>query len=167
RLIPARQPNPLPLKSSPSLPPLRYNPAPRRVYRDAMNEHEPKTTHFGYQQVPVEEKAQHVGRVFHSVAAKYDLMNDLMSLGSHRLIKRYTVELSALRPGQTVLDLAGGTGDFSRLFSPIVGNSGTVVLADINESMVRVGRDRLLDQGLCRNLHYTLANAEKPPFPAD
>ncbi|MDT8397561.1 MAG: class I SAM-dependent methyltransferase [Pseudomonadales bacterium] len=123
-----------------------------------------KTAHFGYRQVPVAEKARYVGEVFHSVARKYDLMNDLMSLGSHRLIKRYTVELSGLRPGQRVLDLAGGTGDFSLLFSPIVGPEGSVVLADINESMVRVGRDRIIDKGSDGNIHFTLANAEQLPF---
>lgn len=133
-----------------------------------MNEQKPgKTTHFGYREVPVEEKARHVGQVFHSVARKYDIMNDLMSLGTHRLIKRFTVELSALRPGQRVLDLAGGTGDFSLLFSPIVGESGTVVLADINESMLRVGRDRIIDRGRCRNIHYVLADAESLPFEDD
>mgnify|MGYP000639689010 FL=1 len=94
------------------------------------------TTHFGYREVPVAEKASLVGQVFHSVAGKYDLMNDVVSLGTHRLIKRFTVELSAVRAGQSVLDLAGGTGDFSLLFAPLVGNTGNVVLADINESMV-------------------------------
>jgi len=128
------------------------------------NENTGKTTHFGYRQVPVEDKAGLVGQVFHSVARKYDIMNDVMSLGTHRLIKRFTVELSALRPGMKVLDLAGGTGDFSLLFSPIVGREGQVVLADINESMVRVGRDRILDKGKCENISYTLANAEKLPF---
>lgn len=123
-----------------------------------------ETTHFGYREVPVSEKAGLVGQVFHSVAGKYDLMNDVMSLGTHRLIKRFTVELSALRPGMTVLDLAGGTGDFSLLFSPIVGKKGRVVLADINESMVRVGRDRIIDKGRIENISYTLANAENLPF---
>lgn len=123
-----------------------------------------KTTHFGYREVPVEAKAGLVGEVFHSVAGKYDLMNDVMSLGTHRLIKRFTVELSALRPGMSVLDLAGGTGDFSLLFSPLVGSTGRVVLADINESMVRVGRDRIIDKGKVDNISYTLADAEKLPF---
>ena len=123
-----------------------------------------ETTHFGYREVPVGDKAGLVGQVFHSVAQKYDLMNDVMSLGTHRLIKRFTLELSALRPGMSVLDLAGGTGDFSLLFSPIVGNDGQVVLADINESMVRVGRDRIIDKGLTENISYTLANAECLPF---
>ena len=133
-----------------------------------MNEQKPgKTTHFGYQEVPVEEKAARVGNVFHSVARKYDLMNDIMSLGTHRVIKHFTLQLSALRPGQTVLDLAGGTGDFSLLFSPVVGTEGTVVLADINESMVRVGRDRILDQGRAANIRYSLADAEHLPFADD
>jgi demethylmenaquinone methyltransferase/2-methoxy-6-polyprenyl-1,4-benzoquinol methylase len=128
------------------------------------NNTEQETTHFGYREVPVGDKAGLVGQVFHSVAQKYDLMNDVMSLGTHRLIKRFTLELSALRPGMSVLDLAGGTGDFSLLFSPIVGNDGQVVLADINESMVRVGRDRIIDKGLTENISYTLANAECLPF---
>jgi len=123
-----------------------------------------KTTHFGYREVPVEDKAGLVGQVFHSVARKYDMMNDVMSLGTHRIIKRFTVELSALRPGMDVLDLAGGTGDFSLLFSPIVGRKGSVTLADINESMVRVGRDRIIDKGNPDNIAYTIANAEKLPF---
>lgn len=123
-----------------------------------------KTTHFGYKQVPLEEKAGHVAKVFHSVARNYDIMNDLMSLGSHRLVKRFTVQLTALRPGQSVLDLAGGTGDFSLQFSPIVGTQGQVVLADINESMLRVGRDRIIDKGGKDNITYSLADAEKLPF---
>lgn len=123
-----------------------------------------KTTDFGYQEVPIEEKAEHVANVFHSVARNYDIMNDIMSLGSHRLIKKFTVQLTALRPGQAVLDLAGGTGDFSLQFSPIVGSKGTVVLADINESMLRVGRDRIIDNGSLTNISYSLADAEKLPF---
>jgi len=122
------------------------------------------TTHFGYQEVPVAEKATLVGKVFHSVAPRYDLMNDVVSLGTHRLIKRLTVELSGVRPGQQVLDLAGGTGDFSLLLAPLVGETGQVVLADINPSMVAVGRDRILDAGQPGNIVYTLANAESLPF---
>lgn len=129
-----------------------------------MSENKQETTHFGYRQVPVNEKASLVGQVFHSVAARYDLMNDVMSLGTHRLIKRFTVELSAVRRGQQVLDLAGGTGDFSMLFAPLVGNEGHVVLADINESMVRVGRDRIIDGGLSGPITFALANAECLPF---
>lgn len=126
--------------------------------------HEPDTTHFGYRQVPLQEKAELVGNVFHSVARKYDLMNDVVSLGSHRLIKRFTLELCAIRPGQSVLDLAGGTGDFSLLFAPLLGREGQVVLADINDSMLRVGRDRIIDAGNPGNIKYCLANAEGLPF---
>lgn len=125
---------------------------------------EPDTTHFGYEQVPVQEKAKRVGQVFHSVAAKYDVMNDLMSLGSHRLVKRFTVELSGVRPGQRVLDLAGGTGDFTMRFSSLVGKTGQVVLADINASMLQVGRDRLIDKGITENVVYSQVNAEQLPF---
>ncbi|HTQ99418.1 MAG TPA: class I SAM-dependent methyltransferase [Candidatus Acidoferrum sp.] len=132
-----------------------------------MGDNDNETTHFGYRKVNVEEKASLVGQVFHSVAARYDLMNDVVSLGTHRLIKRFTVELSAVRAGQRVLDLAGGTGDFSLLFAPIVGNEGQVVLADINESMVRVGRDRIIDAGMPGPIDFTLANAECLPFADD
>ena len=123
-----------------------------------------QTTHFGYETVPVAEKAQRVGQVFHSVASKYDVMNDLMSLGTHRLVKRFTVELSGVRAGQRVLDLAGGTGDFTIRFSSLVGPTGEVVLADINASMLRVGRDRLIDKGISQNVMYTQLNAEQLPF---
>jgi len=129
-----------------------------------MNQDNNKTTDFGYKEVPVAEKAGHVANVFHSVAKNYDIMNDIMSLGSHRLIKKFTVQLTALRSGQTILDLAGGTGDFSLQFSPIVGSKGQVVLADINESMLRVGRERIIDKGNLDNISYTLADAEKLPF---
>lgn len=123
-----------------------------------------QTTHFGYEQVPIAEKEQRVGQVFKSVAGRYDIMNDVMSLGSHRLIKRFTIELSALRKGHKVLDLAGGTGDFSIRFSPIVGEEGQVVLADINEAMLHVGRDRIIDKGLSGNVNFTQLNAEHLPF---
>ncbi|WP_226664250.1 bifunctional demethylmenaquinone methyltransferase/2-methoxy-6-polyprenyl-1,4-benzoquinol methylase UbiE [Microbulbifer aggregans] len=126
---------------------------------------ERKTTHFGYQQVPVEEKAGRVADVFHSVAARYDVMNDLMSGGVHRLWKRFTIELSAARPGQTILDIAGGTGDLTARFSRIVGPTGKVVLADINESMLKVGRDRLLDRGIAGNVETLQADAQYLPFP--
>lgn len=124
----------------------------------------PASTDFGYQRVPVHEKAQRVGQVFHSVARRYDAMNDLISLGTHRLIKRYTVEMSGLRPGHQVLDLAGGTGDFSLRFSPLVGREGRVVLGDINESMLRVGRDRLIDRGAAPNIDILQLDAERLPF---
>lgn len=126
-----------------------------------------ETTHFGYQEVPVGEKQERVGEVFRSVAARYDLMNDVMSLGTHRLIKQFTVQLSALRPGQRVLDLAGGTGDFSLKFAPIVGDSGEVVLADINDAMLRVGRDRIIDRGMGDNIRIAQVNAEQLPFSDD
>jgi demethylmenaquinone methyltransferase/2-methoxy-6-polyprenyl-1,4-benzoquinol methylase len=125
------------------------------------------TTHFGYQQVPIAEKAERVGQVFRSVASRYDVMNDVMSLGSHRLIKRYTIELSAIRPGQKVLDLAGGTGDFSLKFAPLVGETGHVVLADINEAMLNVGRDRLLDKGIGNTVNIAQVDAEELPFADD
>jgi len=123
-----------------------------------------QTTHFGYEQVPIAEKEQRVGEVFRSVAGRYDLMNDVMSLGTHRFIKHFTVELSALRKGHKVLDLAGGTGDFSIRFSALVGESGHVVLADINESMLQVGRDRIIDKGLSGNVDIAQVNAEHLPF---
>ncbi|MCG8313376.1 MAG: bifunctional demethylmenaquinone methyltransferase/2-methoxy-6-polyprenyl-1,4-benzoquinol methylase UbiE [Pseudomonadales bacterium] len=122
------------------------------------------TTHFGYQTVRKEDKAQKVGEVFHSVAARYDIMNDLMSFGIHRLWKRYTIEMSAARAGQTILDIAGGTGDLTMKFSKIVGEKGRVVLADINASMLDVGRDKLLDHGYAGNIEFVQANAEELPF---
>ena len=123
-----------------------------------------KTTHFGYQTVATEEKQAKVADVFHSVAAKYDIMNDLMSFGIHRLWKRVTIDMSGVRPGNKVLDLAGGTGDLTRKFSKIVGPTGKVILADINSSMLNVGRDRLTDQGYVGNVEYVQANAECLPF---
>lgn len=123
------------------------------------------TTHFGYQEVPVEEKAGHVADVFHSVASKYDVMNDLMSLGIHRLWKWITINQSGVRRGCKVLDIAGGTGDLTRRFSKLVGETGQVVLADINASMLNVGRDRLTDLGVVSNVEFVQANAEMLPFP--
>jgi demethylmenaquinone methyltransferase/2-methoxy-6-polyprenyl-1,4-benzoquinol methylase len=122
------------------------------------------TAHFGYEEIPVAEKEQRVGQVFRSVASRYDLMNDVMSLGSHRLIKQFTIELSALRSGHKVLDLAGGTGDFSIRFSSIVGETGQVILADINEAMLKVGRDRIIDKGISNNVDFAQVNAEELPF---
>jgi demethylmenaquinone methyltransferase/2-methoxy-6-polyprenyl-1,4-benzoquinol methylase len=125
-----------------------------------------ENTHFGYQTVPVQEKARHVRDVFDSVASKYDIMNDLMSVGLHRLWKRYTIDQAAVRPGQTVLDLAGGTGDLARKFAPIVGSTGRVVLADINLSMLLQGRKRLIDAGVAGNLDIAQVDAEQLPFAA-
>ena len=123
-----------------------------------------ETTHFGYQKVPVNEKHERVAEVFRSVATRYDIMNDLMSLGTHRLIKRFTIELSGLRQGNRILDLAGGTGDLSIRFSPIVGKEGHVVLADINAAMLKVGRDRIVDRGLQSNITVAQSDAECLPF---
>ena len=119
---------------------------------------------FGYQQVPAAEKAKRVRAVFDSVADKYDLMNDLMSAGVHRLWKRHLLSQTGLRPGQAALDVAGGTGDIAAGMAVQVGESGCVVLSDINASMLAVGRERLLDRGLMRNVRYSLANAERLPF---
>lgn len=123
-----------------------------------------KTTHFGFETVGWDEKEKKVEAVFESVAAKYDLMNNLMSLGVHHLWKRFAVELSRVRPGQIVLDLAGGSGDLTRLMSDKVGEQGFVVLADINQAMIEVGRNRLLDEGVMRHVDFTQANAECLPF---
>ncbi|MBP8926333.1 MAG: bifunctional demethylmenaquinone methyltransferase/2-methoxy-6-polyprenyl-1,4-benzoquinol methylase UbiE [Pseudomonadales bacterium] len=123
-----------------------------------------KTTHFGYRQVEESAKAGLVGGVFDSVASRYDLMNDLMSGGVHRIWKRLTIELSGVREGQRVLDVAGGTGDLAARFSRAVGPSGRVVLSDINEAMLSTGRDKLHDNGICANVDYVLADAEMLPF---
>ena len=118
---------------------------------------------FGYEKVSPEEKTRRVGGVFTSVADRYDVMNDLMSFGTHRLMKRMLIEMSGLRAGDTHLDLAGGTGDIAALASPIVGAEGQVVLADINAEMLDVGRARLLDKGIT-NARACQANAEHLPF---
>lgn len=123
------------------------------------------TTHFGFQEVAVDAKARHVAGVFSSVAQRYDLMNDLMSLGLHRLWKAFAVELAAVRPGEKVLDVAGGTADLTLAFARKVGDTGQVWLTDINGEMIRAGRDRLLDEGMI--LPAARCNGEKLPFPAD
>ncbi|MEG7661101.1 bifunctional demethylmenaquinone methyltransferase/2-methoxy-6-polyprenyl-1,4-benzoquinol methylase UbiE [Hafnia paralvei] len=125
----------------------------------------PETTHFGFKTVATAEKAGKVAQVFHSVAAKYDLMNDLMSFGIHRVWKRFTIDCSGVRRGQKVLDLAGGTGDLAAKFSRIVGEQGEVVLADINDSMLKIGREKLRNLGVIGNINYVQANAEALPFP--
>lgn len=124
-------------------------------------------THFGFQQVPLEEKVKRVAGVFHSVAGKYDAMNDLMSFGIHRLWKRFTLSQTGLKAGMRALDLAGGTGDLAMKMSRMVGPNGEVVLSDINESMLNVGRERLIDAGITGNVRYVQANAECLPFPDD
>lgn len=130
-----------------------------------MVEDSQETTHFGFQTVAKTEKADKVAQVFHSVAAKYDIMNDLMSFGIHRLWKRFTIDCSGVRRGQSVLDLAGGTGDLTAKFSRLVGESGRVVLADINDSMLKMGREKLRNTGVVGNVEYVQANAEALPFP--
>lgn len=134
-----------------------------------VNPHTPDTdgeeeTHFGYRKVKKAEKQDKVAEVFTSVAKKYDIMNDLMSFGIHRLWKRYAISLTGVRAGQQVLDIAGGTGDLAKAFSKEVGRTGHVVLSDINEAMLEVGRERLLNAG-CSNVDFVLANAENlAPF---
>ena len=119
-------------------------------------------THFGYQTVDEHEKARHVRGVFDSVASKYDLMNDVLSMGLHRAWKAYTVAVANVQPGMQVLDIAGGTGDLARAFAKAAGPTGRVVLTDINEAMLRVGRDRLLDEGVV--LPTAACDAEHLPF---
>jgi demethylmenaquinone methyltransferase / 2-methoxy-6-polyprenyl-1,4-benzoquinol methylase len=121
------------------------------------------TTHFGFKTVDEKEKAQHVRGVFDSVASKYDVMNDLMSMGLHRVWKAYTVQVAHLKEGDQVLDIAGGTGDLSMAFAKKVGATGCVVHTDINEAMLSTGRDRLVDHGLA--LPTLVCDAEKLPFP--
>jgi demethylmenaquinone methyltransferase/2-methoxy-6-polyprenyl-1,4-benzoquinol methylase len=125
---------------------------------------EENTTDFGFTRVARDSKAGMVRGVFDSVASRYDLMNDLMSGGIHRLWKRFTIELSAARPGQTVLDIAGGTGDLAARFSRLVGPEGKVILADINAAMLEVGRDRLIDKGATGNIEVVQADAQALPF---
>ncbi len=122
------------------------------------------TTHFGFREVPAERKQELVGGVFTSVAGRYDLMNDVMSLGIHRLWKRHFVATARVREGDRVLDLAGGTGDIAALLHPRVGASGSIVVADINAAMLERGRDRLLDQGRNGRCRFVQADAEALPF---
>lgn len=129
-----------------------------------INMTEKQKTHFGYQQVNVEDKADNVANVFHSVAGKYDLMNDLMSLGIHRYWKRFTINNSRVREGHHVLDIAGGTGDLAIAFSKRVGKTGSVTLSDINSSMLNIGREKLTNKGIIENINYVQADAEKLPF---
>jgi demethylmenaquinone methyltransferase/2-methoxy-6-polyprenyl-1,4-benzoquinol methylase len=126
---------------------------------------EQNTTHFGFRQVPEGDKAKLVRSVFDSVAGKYDIMNDLMSLGIHRIWKRVAIQLSNVRHGDKVLDLAGGTGDMTKLYRERVGDAGEVVLSDINAAMLGRGRDRLLDEGIASGVRFAQIDAEKIPFP--
>ena len=124
-----------------------------------------KTMHFGYQQVPEDEKARRVGVVFSSVASRYDLMNDLMSLGLHRVWKRFALAMSGVREGSRVLDVASGSGDLAAAFAKRAGPTGEVWMTDINASMLAVGRDKLIDSGIFAPL--ALCDAEKLPFPPE
>src|SRR5215467_8310158 len=124
----------------------------------------PDDTHFGYERVSWNDKARRVRGVFDSVAGNYDLMNDLMSGGAHRLWKRFTLDLANLRPGQAALDVAGGTGDLTAGLARQVGEGGLVVLTDINAAMLSRGRDRMINEGRVKNIRYSLANAERLPF---
>jgi demethylmenaquinone methyltransferase/2-methoxy-6-polyprenyl-1,4-benzoquinol methylase len=130
-----------------------------------MSDENTKTTHFGFKEVPEPEKARHVAGVFDSVASKYDLMNDVMSVGLHRLWKAFTVRHANVRPGMKVLDIAGGTGDLALAFARRVAPGGEVWLTDINGAMLRAGRDRMLDAGLL--LPVAQCDAEQLPFPDD
>ena len=129
-----------------------------------MNDKNEESIDFGYQKVARSQKKSLVADVFQSVAAKYDVMNDLMSFGIHRLWKRYTIDCSGVRRGMKVLDIAGGTGDLTAQFSRRVGAEGEVVLADINDAMLKVGRDKLRDSGVIGNVRYVQADAEELPF---
>lgn len=122
------------------------------------------TTHFGFKDVPVGEKAGEVRKVFDAVADKYDVMNDVMSLGIHRIWKQYTVDMAAVRAGDSVLDVAAGTGDLSYAFSKRVGDKGHVWMTDINEAMLTRGKERMIDRGIVGNIDYRQANAEELPF---
>jgi demethylmenaquinone methyltransferase/2-methoxy-6-polyprenyl-1,4-benzoquinol methylase len=124
-----------------------------------------KTTHFGYRDVPESQKHKLVGEVFRSVASKYDLMNDLMSLGAHRVWKAFAIEQCGVRAGARVLDLAGGTGDLGAKLAGRVGETGEVVIADINDAMLDIGRGRLADRGIAGNVRFVRADAEALPFP--
>lgn len=127
----------------------------------------PPLTDFGFRQVPPGEKTRRVDAVFGSVAGRYDLMNDLMSFGVHRLWKRFAVELAGVRPGQTVLDLASGTGDLADRFAGLVGPRGLVVMSDINASMLQRGRDRMIDHGHVGNMAFVQIDAERLPIRDD
>lgn len=123
-----------------------------------------KTTHFGYKEVSPEEKTRKVGAVFDSVAGKYDVMNDVMSFGMHRLWKRYFVHIANIRPHHQILDVAAGTGDISALLAPRLGDKGSIVLCDPNSAMLEHGRDRFVNRGLLKNINYVQASAENLPF---
>ncbi|MBF0419229.1 MAG: bifunctional demethylmenaquinone methyltransferase/2-methoxy-6-polyprenyl-1,4-benzoquinol methylase UbiE [Magnetococcales bacterium] len=122
------------------------------------------TTHFGFSEIPVHEKITRVRQVFDSVVDKYDLMNDLMSLGIHRLWKRYAIRRLRIRPGQQILDVAGGTGDLTRLMHPRLQGNGRIVVYDLNDNMLALGRSRLMDRGVVQGVEWIQGNAEELPF---
>lgn len=124
----------------------------------------PHTTHFGFTEIPIQEKANRVAEVFRSVASQYDIMNDVMSFGMHRLWKKFTIAQSGVRPGHQVLDVAGGTGDLSIEFARKVGQTGIVILSDINEKMLSEGRHRFINKGIIDNIAFIQADAENLPF---
>ena len=138
--------------------------APKNPDDNTQDARQSDLTHFGYRTVASNEKATLVGNVFHSVAERYNLMNDLMSFGVHRLWKRFTIAQSHVRPGHCVLDLAGGTGDLSRHFSKRVGDTGQVILADINAAMLDAGRQRLENEGMIDNIKLAQVDAQTLPF---
>lgn len=125
---------------------------------------EQKSTHFGFKTIDAADKVKRVGEVFHSVAGKYNVMNDVMSLGMHRLWKRFAIQHTGLKPGEIALDLAGGTGDLTKLLAKKVGKAGRVILSDINASMLNEGRDRLTDENIIENISFSQVNAEELPF---
>lgn len=129
------------------------------------NKYREKTTHFGFKNVQINRKSSLVSNVFNAIANKYDLMNDFMSFGIHRMWKKFLIDHSEVFDGCRVLDLAGGTGDLSIKFSRLIGNTGTVVLLDINDIMLKIGRDRLRNLGILNNVLYIQADAEFLPFP--
>ena len=130
-----------------------------------MKDEEKQSTHFGFTKVPLSEKSERVAEVFHSVAERYDIMNDLMSLGTHRIMKQMAANATRARPGHNILDLAGGTGDLAILLSEYVGPEGQVFICDINGSMLTQGRDKLLDRGVIGNVRFVQADGEQLPFP--
>lgn len=141
-----------------------YTKVDRKIYGINMSQQSDKSTHFGFENVAIDEKSKKVAKVFHSVAPRYDLMNDLMSLGVHRLWKKFSIELASIRPHHKVLDLAAGTGDLSMRIAPLV-SQGQLFVTDINDSMLSIARKRMIEQGHVANIHYALVNAEHIPFP--
>ena len=131
------------------------------------NRSDKETTHFGFSQVPIREKASRVAEVFHSVSGRYDVMNDVMSLGTHRIMKQMAANATRARAGHSVLDLAGGTGDMAKILADYVGDDGLVCVCDINSSMLNEGRDRLTNQGIINNVSFVIGDGEQLPFQSE